>query len=64
MIGQKVTVKVAGKKYRGTVTNLKRETESLEIGPDGPGRNFIPGLTSVTLTIDLDPRPIEKAKKR
>ena len=71
MIGQEVTVKIDGRKYRGTVINLERDTTVMDVtrsgilgGPVDSYRRVVPGRTTTTLTIDLDPRPIKKRGKK
>lgn len=63
--GDEVKIKVkGGKKARGVVTRVEVNTDMLDVTvgglcPDGPPpdpyRKFMPGRTSVTLTIEVVP---------
>lgn len=58
--GDTVTIKTAeGERYRAVATEMEMETT-----PVGMPGNQVPAYTTYTLTLDVDPRPMESRKAR
>lgn len=62
-VGKRVTVKIDGRKFKGVLTSVGSYTEPIETTSDGSldgqssiSRTWAAGPTTVTLTIELDPR--------